>query len=96
MGKAAKAHRAKVQKRNRRIAQEKSGMQKAFDLLLQNQLDLLKEKEDLNVKVGEQEVGFEVIENRQVDHAFQYTPNPDATTLISQQFQEQKTEEIEK
>jgi hypothetical protein len=96
MGKAAKAHRAKVQKRNRKIAQEKSGMQKAFDLLMKNQLDLLKNKDDMNVKVGNQEMGFEVIEERQVDHAFQYTPNPDASKLISQQFQDQVMEETEK
>jgi hypothetical protein len=96
MGKAAKAHRAKVQKRNRRVAQEKSGMQKAFDLLMKNQLDLLQNKENLNVTVGDQEMGFEVIEERQVDHAFQYTPNPDASKLISQQFQDQVTEETEK
>ena len=96
MGKAAKAHRAKVQKRNRKVAQEKSGMQKAFDLLMKNQLDLLQNKENLNVTVGDQEMGFEVIEERQVDHAFQYTPNPDASKLISQQFQDQVTEETEK
>jgi hypothetical protein len=95
MGKAAKAHRAKVQKRNRRITQEKSGMQKAFDLLMKNQLEMLDNKENLNVTVGEQEMGFEVIEERQVDHAFQYQPNPDASKLISQQFQDQTPEETE-
>jgi hypothetical protein len=96
MGKAAKAHRAKVQKRNRKVAQERSGMQKAFDLLMKNQMELLENKENLNVTVGNQEMGFEVIEERQVDHAFQYTPNPDASKLISQQFQDQVTEETEK
>jgi hypothetical protein len=95
MGKAAKAHRAKVQKRNRKVAQERSGMQKAFDLLMKNQMELLENKENLNVTVGEQEMGFEVIEEKQVDHAFQYQPNPDASRLISQQFQDQKTEETE-
>jgi hypothetical protein len=95
MGKAAKAHRAKVQKRNRKIAQEKSGMQKAFDLLMKNQMELLENKDNLNVKVGDEEMGFEVIEERQVDHAFQYTPNPDASKLISQQFQEQTIEVTE-
>ena len=95
MGKAAKAHRAKVQKRNQRVAQEKSGMQKAFDLLMKNQLDLLQNKDELNVLVGNQEMGFEIIEEKQVDHAFQYQPNPDASKLISQQFQDQKTEETE-
>ena len=37
MGKAAKEHRKKVAKRNKKIKQEKSGMQKAFDLLIQQQ-----------------------------------------------------------
>jgi len=96
MGKAAKAHRAKVQKRNRKIAQERSGMQKAFDLIMKNQMDLLENKDELNVSVGNQEMGFEVIEERQIDHAFQYTPNPDASKLISQQFQDQTLEETEK
>jgi hypothetical protein len=71
-------------------------MQKAFDLLMKNQMELLENKENLNVTVGNQEMGFEVIEERQVDHAFQYTPNPDASKLISQQFQDQVTEETEK
>ena len=38
MGKAAKEHRKKVAKRNARLAQQKSGMQKAFDMLIQEQL----------------------------------------------------------
>jgi hypothetical protein len=96
MGKAAKAHRAKVQKRNRKMAQERSGMQKAFDLIMKNQMDLLENKDELNVSVGNQEMGFEVIEEKQIDHAFQYTPNPDASKLISQQFQDQTLEETEK
>jgi hypothetical protein len=87
MGKAAKAHRQKVAKRNARIKQERSGMQKAFDLLMKNQLEMLENK-DMNVKVGDQEMGFEVVEERQVDHAFQYQPNPDASHLVAQQYQD--------
>jgi len=87
MGKAAKAHRQKVAKRNARIKQERSGMQKAFDLLMKNQLEMLENK-DMNVKVGDQEMGFEVGEERQVDHAFQYQPNPDASHLVAQQYQD--------
>jgi hypothetical protein len=97
MGKAAKAHRQKVAKRNAKIKQERSGMQKAFDLLMKNQMELLENKENLNVTVGEQEMGFEVIEEKQVDHAFQYQPNQDASQLVAQQYQdvvdETKTEE---
>ena len=87
MGKAAKAHRQKVAKRNARIKQERSGMQKAFDLLMKNQLEMLENK-DMSVKVGDQEMGFEVVEERQVDHAFQYQPNPDASHLVAQQYQD--------
>jgi hypothetical protein len=71
-------------------------MQKAFDLLMKNQLEMLENK-DMSVKVGDQEMGFEVVEERQVDHAFQYQPNPDASHLVAQQYQdvvdETKTEE---
>ena len=55
MGKKAKEHRAKVAKRNARLAQQKSGMQKAFDMLIQQQLEKLKEDE-LKAQVGEQEL----------------------------------------
>ena len=87
MGKAAKAHRQKVAKRNARIKQERSGMQKAFDLLMKNQLEMLENK-DMSVKVGNEEMGFEVVEERQVDHAFQYQPNPNASHLVAQQYQD--------
>ena len=46
MGKKAKEHRAKVAKRNKKIAQEKSGMQKAFDKLMEEQIQKLKEQTD--------------------------------------------------
>ena len=87
MGKAAKAHRQKVAKRNARIKQERSGMQKAFDLLMKNQLEMLENK-DMSVKVGNEEMGFEVIEEKQVDYAFQYQPNQNASQLVAQQYQD--------
>ena len=42
MGKAAKKHRAKVSKRNNKLDQKKSGMQKAFDKLMEEQIQKLK------------------------------------------------------
>ena len=45
MGKKDKEHRAKVAKRNRRVAQEKSGMQKVFDKLMEEQIQKLKNSE---------------------------------------------------
>ena len=44
MGKKDKEHRAKVAKRNKRINQEKSGMQKAFDKLDQLEVSDVKKK----------------------------------------------------
>jgi len=41
----AKAHRAKVAKRNKLISQEKSGMQKVFDKLMEEQIQKLKNNE---------------------------------------------------
>ena len=43
MGIRKKEHRAKVAKRNAKVKEQKSGMQKAFDLLLQQQIDKMKE-----------------------------------------------------
>ena len=39
MGKKAKEHRKKVANRNAKIKQQKSGMQKAFDLLVKQQIE---------------------------------------------------------
>lgn len=86
MGKAAKEHRAKVAKRNAKIKQQKSGMQKAFDLLLQQQLEKMKEQ-DVKVEVGGTEVNFEVVEERAIEHAFKFTPNEEASTKINEKFE---------
>lgn len=86
MGKAAKEHRKKVAKRNARIKQQKSGMQKAFDLLLQEQLNKLKEDE-VKVETGGQEVNFEVVEEKVLEHAFKFTPNEEASAKINEQFE---------
>lgn len=93
MGKKAKEHRKKVAKRNVKLAQQKSGMQKAFDMLVQQQIEKLKEDE-LKAQVGENEINMEVIEDRVVDHAFSFIPNPEESAKINQQFEEQpQTEE---
>lgn len=93
MGKKAKEHRKKVAKRNAKIKQQKSGMQRAFDLLLQQQLEKLK-NEDVKVEAGGQEVNFEVVEDRVIEHAFKFTPNEEESAKISKQFEEEtQTEE---
>ena len=93
MGKKAKEHRAKVAKRNARLAQQKSGMQKAFDMLIQQQLENLKE-EEITAQVGDQELNMSIVEDKIVEHAFKFTPNPEQSAKINQQFEEQpQTEE---
>jgi hypothetical protein len=63
MGKAAKEHRAKVAKRNAKIKQQKSGMQKAFDLASSTTIEKLKKK--FASMIGDkQEVNFELLKIR--------------------------------
>jgi hypothetical protein len=100
MGKAKKEHRAKVAKRNAKLAQQKSGMQKAFDMLVQQQLENLK-NDDLTAKMGDKEIDMEVIEDRVIDHAFKFIPNEEESEKINKEFNdetsvEQETSEIEK
>jgi hypothetical protein len=93
MGKKAKEHRRKVAKRNAVLAQKKSGMQKAFDALIQQQLDKLKSDEDMKAMVGDQEYNMEIVEERVVDHAFKFTPNEEESSKINKEFEEQPIEE---
>ena len=86
MGKAAKEHRKKVAKRNAKIKQEKAGMQKAFDMLLQQQLEKLK-NDEMTAMVGDQEVKMELVEDKIVDHAFKFTPNEEESAKINKEFQ---------
>jgi hypothetical protein len=88
MGKKAKEHRAKVAKRNAKIKQQKSGMQKAFDMLIQQQLEKLK-NDEVKVEAGGQAVTFDVVEEKVVEHAFKFTPNEEESAKISKQFEEE-------
>jgi membrane-bound lytic murein transglycosylase MltF len=92
MGKAAKEHRKKVAKRNAKLAQQKSGMQKAFDMLIQEQLNKLKENE-LTAQIGEQELDMSVVEEKIVEHAFKFTPNPEESAKINKEFEETEVTE---
>ena len=62
MGKAAKAHRAKVEKRNRKIAQEKYAMKKAIDRMFEARMNELESNENVNIELNGQNLGFEVVE----------------------------------
>ena len=88
MGKKAKEHRRKVAKRNARLAQQKSGMQKAFDLLLQEQLKKLKDDE-MKVEVQGNDINYEVVEHKTIDHAFKFTPNEEESAKINKEFEEE-------
>ena len=92
MGKKAKEHRRKVAKRNSVLAQKKSGMQKAFDMLIQEQLNKLKD-EELSAQVGDQQLDMSVVEEKIVEHAFKFTPNPEESAKINKEFEE--TEVVE-
>lgn len=94
MGKKAKEHRRKVAARNARLAQQKSGMQKAFDMLIQQQLEKLKEDE-LKAQVGDQELDMTIVEDKIVEHAFKFTPNPEESAKINKEFEEVTIEETE-
>ena len=92
MGKKAKEHRRKVAKRNAVLAQKKSGMQKAFDMLIQEQLNKLKE-EQLSAQVGDQQLDMSVVEEKIVEHAFKFTPNPEESAKINKEFDESEVVE---
>lgn len=62
MGKKAKAHRAKVQKRNRKLSQERYTMQNSLTKMMKEMaLQQNGEKENLQVKVGNETVPFEIV-----------------------------------
>ena len=67
MGKAAKEHRKKVAKRNAKVKEQKSGMQKAFDLLMKQQIDAMANEENLKAQIGDQDLNFEVVEEKRLD-----------------------------
>ena len=60
MGKKAKEHRAKVEKRNRRISQGKYAVQNALNKMMK-QMAEQEEAEKLKIEVGDKEVPFEVV-----------------------------------
>ena len=62
MGKKAKAHRAKVVKRNKKMGQDRYAMQQSLTKMMKEMaLQQNAEKENLQVKVGNETVPFEVV-----------------------------------
>ena len=74
MGKKAKEQRAKVEKRNKRIAQEKYAMQNALNKIMK-QMAEQQEAEKLNVTVGGQEVPFSVVEESELSSIVDFKEN---------------------
>ena len=62
-------------------------MQKAFDLLLQQQLEKMKEEKDFTIENKGQEVNFEVVEDKAIEHAFKFTPNEEESAKINKEFE---------
>ena len=69
-------------------------MQKAFDMLIQQQLEKLKEDE-LKAQVGDQQLDMTIVEDKIVEHAFKFTPNPEESAKINKEFEEATIEETE-
>ena len=78
MGKATKAHRAKVEKRNRRISQEKYAMQNALNKMMKQMAEQQSTEEtekQLTVKVGDKEMPFSVVEENEIDSIVSFKEN---------------------
>jgi hypothetical protein len=86
MGKKSKEHRVKVAKRNAKIKQQKSGMQKTFDILLQEQTKKLK-NDEMKVEIQGNDINYEVVEHKTIDHAFKFTPNEEESAKINKEFE---------
>jgi hypothetical protein len=86
MGKKAKEHRAKVAKRNRRIAQEKYSMQNALNKLMKQmaeQQEAEKMEENLDVNVGGSQVPFSVVTDEELNSIVEFKEsNPDMFNFI--------------
>jgi|SanBayMetagenome_1026888.scaffolds.fasta_scaffold116437_1 hypothetical protein len=64
MGKAKKEHRARVAKRNQRIAEEKGKMQREFNKLLKAEMEKLQEGENLSIQMGDKPLNFEFVDGQ--------------------------------
>ncbi len=96
MGKAAKEHRKKVAKRNAKIKQQKSAMQKAFDTLLKAQMDEMINKDNTKVQLGENDYNFEVlgeVNDTPKEEGFKLNLDAEESAKINKEFEEQPIDE---
>jgi hypothetical protein len=90
MGKAAKEHRKKVAKRNAKIKQQKSAMQKAFDALLKAQTDEMLNNENTKVTLGDKDLNFEVLGEvgQETQTGIRLNLDPEESSKINKEFEE--------
>lgn len=93
MGTKKKEHRKKVEKRNLKIKQQKSAMQKTFDLLMKQQIDNMSNEENFKAKIGDQDLNFEVVEDRVIDGLFNFVPNEEESLKINKEFNDEDLRE---
>lgn len=99
MGKAAKAHRAKVEKRNRRIAQERYAMQNALNKMMKQmaeQKDAESLEQQLNVTVGGSETPFSVIDDSELNSIVEFKENNQEMFQTEEPQVEDQISELEK
>jgi hypothetical protein len=65
MGKKTKEHRKKVAKRNQRISEEKTKVQRQFNKLLKEEMDKLQQNEELNIQMGDKPLNFEFVDGQE-------------------------------
>ena len=71
MGIRKKEHKAKVEKRNKKVAQEKYAMQNALNKVMK-QMTEQQEAESLNVSVDGQEVPFSVVDEAELNSIVEF------------------------
>ena len=101
MGKEAKKHRAKVAKRNKQIDQKKSGMQKAFDLLVQEQLKKLESDKNISIQHEGQDLNFDTIsikpneeESAKINKEFETQTLPEENIMTNVEYKERNSEMV--
>jgi hypothetical protein len=96
MGKKAKEHRKKVEKRNRLVSQKKSAMQKAFDLLMKQQIERLKDNDGVDVSLSGQPLSFSVVDtNEELNRNKEINIDVETTNKFSELNIEENKEEEE-
>ena len=65
MGKKVKEQRKKVAKRNQRISEEKTKVQRQFNKLLKEEMDKLQQNEDLSIQMGDKPLNFEFVDGQE-------------------------------